>query len=86
MHGFSSYNQIHICYQDQYKTTFTTPWGTLSYHGIHFVLKNIGTTIQHVMSYAFHDLVHTIISFLDDLIIKSQNQSDHLIDLDLIFL
>jgi hypothetical protein len=32
MDGLSRYNQIQIHPSDQYKTSFTTPWGTFAYH------------------------------------------------------
>jgi hypothetical protein len=45
MDAFSSYNQIQIHLVDQYKTTFTTPWGTFGYHVMPFNLKNVGATL-----------------------------------------
>jgi hypothetical protein len=50
MDGFSGYNQIQIHPADQYKTAFTTPWGTFSYHVMPFGLKNAGTTFQWAMT------------------------------------
>ena len=44
MDGFSRYNQIQIVEEDQYKTTFTTPWGTFFYNMMPFGLKNSGAT------------------------------------------
>jgi hypothetical protein len=53
MDGFSSYNQIQIHPADQYKTAFTTPWGTFSYRVMPFGLKNAGATFQRAMTYIF---------------------------------
>jgi hypothetical protein len=65
MDGFSGYNQIQIHPVDQYKTAFTTPWGTFAYRVMPFGLKNIGSTFQWAMTYVFHDLAHIILAYLD---------------------
>lgn len=39
MDGFSGYNQIKITPEDQYKTTFTCPWGTYCWNATPFGLK-----------------------------------------------
>ena len=67
MDGFSGYNQIQIQKEDHYKTTFTTPWGTFAYRVMPFGLKNAGATFQRVVTYYFHDLIHIILVYLDDL-------------------
>jgi hypothetical protein len=72
MDGFSSYNKIQIHLVDQYKTAFTTPWGTFSYRVMPFVLKNVGVTFQQAMTYVFHDLAHIILAYLDDLTNQSK--------------
>ncbi|RDY02515.1 hypothetical protein CR513_13986, partial [Mucuna pruriens] len=38
--GYSGYKQIHIAPEDQYKTTFTCPFGTFSYTRMSFGLCN----------------------------------------------
>jgi hypothetical protein len=53
MDSFSGYNQIQIHPSDQYKTAFTTPWGTFAYHVMPFGLKNTRATFQRSMTYIF---------------------------------
>jgi hypothetical protein len=85
MDGFSGYNQIQIHPADQYKTTFTTPWGTFAYRVMPFSLKNVGATFQRAMTYIFHDLAHIILTYLDDLTARSKKRTQHLDDLRIIF-
>jgi hypothetical protein len=85
MDGFSGYNQIQIHLADQYKTAFTTPWGTFSYHVMPFGVKNAGATFQWAMTYIFHDLAHIILAYLDDLTARSNKHTQHLDDLRIIF-
>jgi hypothetical protein len=75
MDGFSGYNQIQIHSADQYKTAFTTPWGTFAYRVMPFGLKNAGATFQQAMTYVFHDLACIILNYLDDLTARSKKQS-----------
>ena len=44
MDGFSGYNQINICLDDQHKTTFICPWGTFTYRKLLSGLKNVVAT------------------------------------------
>lgn len=85
MDGFSRHNKIQIRYPDQHKTTFTTPWGTFSYCVMPFSLKNTGATFQCAMLYAFHDLTHIILAYLDDLTTRSRKCHDHLSDIRRVF-
>ena len=85
MDGFSSYNQIQIHLADQYKTTFTTPWGTFAYRVMPFFLKNVGATFQWDMTYIFQDLAHIILTYMDDLTARSKKCTQHLDDLRIIF-
>jgi hypothetical protein len=81
MDRFSGYNQIQIHLTNQYKTAFTTPWGTFAYRVMSFGLKNVGETFQWAMTYIFHDLAHIILTYLDDITTRSKKHTQHLDDL-----
>jgi hypothetical protein len=83
--GFSGYNQFQIHPADQYKTTFSTPWGNFSYCVMPFGLKNTGATFQCAMTYIFHDLVQIILAYLDNLTAQSKKRTQHLDDLRIVF-
>jgi hypothetical protein len=85
MDGFSDYNQIQIHLAYQYKTTFTTPWGTFSYHIMPFGIKNASAIFERDMTYVFHDLSCIILDYLDDLTARSKKRTQHLDDLRIIF-
>jgi hypothetical protein len=85
MDGFSGYNQIQIHPVDQYKTAFTTPWGTFAYRVMPFGIKNARETFQWPMTYIFHDLAHIILAYLDNLTTRSKKRTQHLDDLRIIF-
>ncbi|XP_061951794.1 uncharacterized protein LOC133674601 [Populus nigra] len=70
MDGFSGYNQIRMPEEDKEKTTFVTPWGTFCYKVMPFGLKNAGATYQRAMITLFHDLMHQVEVYVDDM----QNQ------------
>ncbi|XP_070009984.1 uncharacterized protein [Nicotiana sylvestris] len=68
--------------EDAEKTAFTTPWGTYCYRGMPFGLKNVGATYMRAMTAIFHDMMHQEIKvYVDDVIIKSRTQDDHVRDL-----
>jgi hypothetical protein len=85
MDGFSGYNQIKIKPEDQHKTTVTCPWGTFAYQKMLFILKNVGATFQHAMTFAFHDLKHIVEAYLDDLAAHSRKRVYHPKNLWLVF-
>ena len=77
MDRFSGYNQINILPTDKHKTTFICPWGTFTYCKLPFGLKNVGTTFQRAMSYAFHGIKHIVKPYLDDLPAHYSQRQDH---------
>nr|GEV84627.1 reverse transcriptase domain-containing protein [Tanacetum cinerariifolium] len=59
--GFSGYFQIPIDPQDQEKTTFACPYGTLAYRRMPFGLCNAPGTFQRCMMSIFHDMIEKTI-------------------------
>jgi len=86
MDGFSGYNKILLDEEDREKTAFTTPWGTFCYRVMPFGLKNAGATYQRAMITLFHNMVHFEMEvYVDDMIVKSRNNEDHLVNLARVF-
>ncbi|XP_070017006.1 uncharacterized protein [Nicotiana sylvestris] len=83
---YAGYNQILMDEEDTEKTAFITPWGTYCYRVMPFGLKNAGATYMRAMPTIFHDMIHKEIEvYIDDVIIKSKKQSDHVKDLRMFF-
>ncbi|XP_022736187.1 uncharacterized protein LOC111289419 [Durio zibethinus] len=86
MDGFSGYNQIKMARDDMEKTTFVTMWGTFCYKVMPFGLKNAGATYQRAMVTLFHDMMHKEIEvYVDDMIAKSREGEDHIVNLKKLF-
>ena len=65
--GYSGYNQISIAPEDQEKTTFTCPYGTLAFRRMSFGLCNAPATFQRCMMSMFSDLAEEVMEiFMDD--------------------
>ena len=81
--GYSSYNQILICPDDQSKTTFTCPYGTYAYRRMSFGLCNTPASFQWCMMYIFSDMIEEIMEvFMDDFSIYGKTFNDCLENLD----
>ncbi|CAJ2642293.1 unnamed protein product [Trifolium pratense] len=80
--GYSGYNQIFIAEEDVAKTAFrcTGALGTYEWVVMPFGLKNAGATYQRAMNLIFHDFIDTFMQvYIDDIIVKSSSQNDHLV-------
>ena len=79
---FAWYHQILMDEEDAEKIAFTTPWGTYCYRVMPFGLKNAGATYMRALTTMFHDMMHKEIEvYVDDVIIMSKTQVDHVQDL-----
>ena len=71
---------------DQEKTTFITPKGAYRYKVMPFGLKNAGVTYQRMVTKIFgHIIGKTVKVYIDDMLIKSLREEDHVADLLQVF-
>ena len=79
MDAFSGYNQIKMKEEDQEKTSFVTSQGLFCYKVMPFGLKNAGATYQRLMNKMFtHQLGRNVQLYVDDMLVKSVHENDHL--------
>ena len=79
MDAFSGYNQIKMKEKDQKKTSFVTSQGLFCYKVMSFGLKNAGATYQRLMNKMFvHQLGRNVQVYVDDMLVKSMRENDHL--------
>ena len=84
--AFQGYHQIPIAFYDQKKTTFVTPTWNYHYKVMPFDLKNAGSTYQRMMIRMFEpQLGKNIEIYIDDMVVKSKLESEHVNDLRNIF-
>ena len=82
MDAFSSYNQIMMDKEDQEKTSFITSQGLYCYKVMSFRLKNGGATYQRWVNRMFsHQIGRNAEVYVDDMLMKSNDEVDHLDDL-----
>ena len=76
--AFQGYHQIPLALGDQEKTAFVTSTGNYHYKGMHFGLKNTGSTYQRMMTRMFEpQLGKNIEIYIDDIVVKSKLESEH---------
>ena len=82
MDAFSGYNQIKMEEADQEKTSFVISQRLFCYKVMPFELKNAGATYQRLMNKMFaHQIGRNIQVYVDDMLVKSLHEEDHLDDL-----
>lgn len=73
-----AYNLVRIREGDEWKTAFRTRYGHFEYRVMPFGLTNAPAVFQHLMNSIFRDLLDkTVIVYLDDILIFSENPDDH---------
>ena len=84
--AFQGYHQIPLALSDQKKTAFVTPTGNYHYKMMPFGLKNAGSTYQRMMIRMFKpQLGKNIEIYIDDMVVKSKVEFEHVNDLGNIF-
>ena len=84
--AFQAYHQIPLALDDQERTTFVTPIGNYYYKLMSFGLKNVRDTYQRMMTRMFEpQLGKSIEIYMDDMVVKSKLESEHINDLSNIF-
>ena len=82
MDTFSGYNQILMAEEDQEKTAFVTSQGLYCYKVMPFGLKNAGATYQKLVNQMFKKQIGRNVEVcVDDMLVKSRKEEDHLDDL-----
>ncbi|KAI5313549.1 hypothetical protein L3X38_042725 [Prunus dulcis] len=88
--GNAGYNQIMVAKEDIHKTAFICPGRHISafeYTVMPFGLRNAGATYQGAMNSVFHDMIgHSLEVYINDVVIKSPEEGDHVSNLRRAFL
>ena len=82
MDSFSGYNQIRMDEADQEKTSFVTSQGLFCYKVMPFRLKNARATYQRLVNHMFRPQIgRNVEVYVDDMLVRSQDEKIHLDDL-----
>ena len=82
MDTFSRYKQIKMDEADQKKTSFVTSQGLFCYKVMPFGLKNARATYQRLVNHMFRPQIGRNVGvYVDDMLVKSQDEVKHLDDL-----
>jgi hypothetical protein len=79
---YSGYHQIWMKKEDQPKTSFITPSGTYCYLRMLEGLKNAGGSFSTMTAKVLHSQIgRNVLTYVDDIIVKSTKQENHVADL-----
>jgi ribonuclease HI len=79
---YLGYHQIWIKKEDEPKTSFITPSGTYCYLRMPEGLKNAGGSFSRMTAKVLHSQIgRNVLTYVDDIIVKSTKQENHITDL-----
>jgi hypothetical protein len=79
---YSGYHQIWMKREDEPKTSFITPTGTYCYLRMPKGLKNVGGSFNRMIAKVLHSQIgRNVLTYVDDIIVKSTKQENHIADL-----
>jgi hypothetical protein len=79
---YSGYHQIWMKKDDEPKTSFITPSGTYCYLRMPEGLKNVGGSFSRMTAKVLHSQIgRNVLTYVDDIIVKSTKQENHVADL-----
>jgi hypothetical protein len=79
---YSGYHQIWMKKEDEPKTSFITPSGTYCYLRMPEGLKNAGGSFSRMIGKVLHSQIgKNVLTYVDDIIVKSTKQENHIADL-----
>ncbi|KAL0433559.1 UNVERIFIED_CONTAM: Retrovirus-related Pol polyprotein from transposon gypsy [Sesamum latifolium] len=79
MDAYQGYHQIFMAEEDRDKASFVTENGVYCYNVMPFGLKNAGATYQRLVNRMFKDLIgSTMEVYIDDMLVKSRIDEEHL--------
>jgi hypothetical protein len=79
---YSGYHQIWMKKDDEPKTSFITPSGTYCYLWMPEGLKNAGGSFSRMTAKVLHSQIgRNVLTYVDDIIVKSTKQENHVADL-----
>ena len=79
MDGFSGYNKIKMCPEDEKHTSFRMPVGVYCYTVMPFILKNAGVTYQRAINEILYEHICKFVEcYVVDIVVKSCDKGDHL--------
>ncbi|KAL0352498.1 UNVERIFIED_CONTAM: Retrovirus-related Pol polyprotein from transposon gypsy [Sesamum calycinum] len=83
--AYQGYNQIPLAPEDQEKASFVTDQGVFCYNVMPFGLKNAGATYQRLVNHMFQNQIgRNMEVYIDDMLVKSEKEQDHIKDLEAI--
>jgi hypothetical protein len=82
LYCFSGYHQIYMKKEDKAKTSFITPFGTYCFVHMPECLKNAGSTFSRLTKPLLEEqLGRNVFTYVDDIVVTSENKEDHIADL-----